>query len=456
MDDTQQKETRRRIKVCLDALISELKSRGFKVTRKDENTLVVNGMTFTATDQLSDTYNDVCYLLTDYQQMIECTLSRISECADTIIELLDVQLEKGGKMKKDYYHNECFGLISDPNTDQYSLSDREYRERMADENDALNIGRYDYEYAEANYDVFHRISDSDIYNALSGLMGTVNVRTDDSNPNRPVIWIDLCASPEDMIMIELKFNRTGWDYGLHSVRTRTGIFQYDHPCEYLGFDGVPDNFSNGYNTADDILNYIRNIPKNWNKFVESKLYKSFGDLVTEHRNKNKGIKKSSDREDLLREQIDRYLRCAPAEYKEFWWGVSPISDKTYRLSYEGTDYGLNLVDDIIRVLPNYDFKLVEHDPENRLMTIEDALDNSRNLRNEMVLIVVTGGGGLTPLEMTLGEAIERYGIQSEGDPNDYRLFARCPRLNNLCGPMYPNDGFIARYESWSAYDILSR
>ena len=94
MDDTQQTETRRRIRNVLRALVSELQSRGLNVVREDENTLVVNGMTFTATDQLSDTYNDVCYLLTDYNQMIEATLSRIEECADTIIELLEVQVEK--------------------------------------------------------------------------------------------------------------------------------------------------------------------------------------------------------------------------------------------------------------------------------------------------------------------------------------------------------------------------
>lgn len=94
MDDTQQKETRRRILNILDALISELTSRGLSVIHRDENTLVVNGMVLSATDQLSDTYNDVCYLLTDYNQMIDCTLSRIEECADTIEELLEVQVEK--------------------------------------------------------------------------------------------------------------------------------------------------------------------------------------------------------------------------------------------------------------------------------------------------------------------------------------------------------------------------
>lgn len=94
MNDTQQKETRRRILNILDALISELTSRGLSVIHRDENTLVVNGMELSATDQLSDTYNDVCYLLTDYNQMIDCTLSRIGECADTIEELLEVQVEK--------------------------------------------------------------------------------------------------------------------------------------------------------------------------------------------------------------------------------------------------------------------------------------------------------------------------------------------------------------------------
>ena len=94
MDDTQQIETRRRIRNILKALVSELESRGLSVAREDENTLIIDGMTFTATDQLSDTYNDVCYLLTDYNQMIEATLSRIDECADTIEELLEVQIEK--------------------------------------------------------------------------------------------------------------------------------------------------------------------------------------------------------------------------------------------------------------------------------------------------------------------------------------------------------------------------
>lgn len=94
MKDAQQKETRRRIDNILDVLVDVLKSRDLDVIWVDENRFTVDGMQLTATDQLSDTYNDVCYLLTDYNQTIECTLSRIDECADTIQELLDVQLEK--------------------------------------------------------------------------------------------------------------------------------------------------------------------------------------------------------------------------------------------------------------------------------------------------------------------------------------------------------------------------
>ena len=120
MNDTQQKETRRRIKVVLDALVKELKSRGLSVDRQDENTLIVNGMTFTATDQLSDTYNDVCYLLTDYNQMIDTTLSRISECADTIEEILDVQVEK---IRKSVDMPKTF-TVSDSEITQYK--DRTY------------------------------------------------------------------------------------------------------------------------------------------------------------------------------------------------------------------------------------------------------------------------------------------------------------------------------------------
>lgn len=108
MKDTQQTETRRRIVNILNALIGELQTRGWEVVRNDENTLTVGGMTLTASDQVSDTYNDVCYLITDYNQMIEATLSRIDECADTIEGLLEVQVEKSfielNKMLREKYH----------------------------------------------------------------------------------------------------------------------------------------------------------------------------------------------------------------------------------------------------------------------------------------------------------------------------------------------------------------
>ena len=108
MSDSQQIETRRRITNVLNALVDELKSRGWEVIRNDTNTITVGGMTLTATDQVADSYNDVTYILTDYNQMIDCTLSRIEECADTVEELLDVQVEKSfrelNKKFREKYH----------------------------------------------------------------------------------------------------------------------------------------------------------------------------------------------------------------------------------------------------------------------------------------------------------------------------------------------------------------
>ena len=108
MADSQQRETRRRITNVLNALVDELQSRGWEVIRNDTNTITVGGMTLTASDQVSDSYNDITYLVTDYNQMIDCTLSRIDECADTIEDLLEVQVEKSflelNKKFREKYH----------------------------------------------------------------------------------------------------------------------------------------------------------------------------------------------------------------------------------------------------------------------------------------------------------------------------------------------------------------
>lgn len=80
--------------------------------------------------------------------------------------------------------------------------------------------------------------------------------------------------------------------------------------------------------------------------------------------------------------------------------------------------------------------------------------NLEQYLNEKVEIA-HGSGRIRMEYITLKEAIDKYGIESLGNPDDPRVFARCPKLNGFLKPMRPNDGFIARYESQSAYDSLS-
>ena len=80
----------------------------------------------------------------------------------------------------------------------------------------------------------------------------------------------------------------------------------------------------------------------------------------------------------------------------------------------------------------------------------DVLDK-QDFSNEKVIICANNGTEY----LTLAQAIEKYGISRENDANDCRRFARCPSLNGLIGPMYPNHGFIARYEDQAVYDALS-
>ena len=99
-------------------------------------------------------------------------------------------------------------------------------------------------------------------------------------------------------------------------------------------------------------------------------------------------------------------------------------------------------------LDNSDFRVVLD--TNGLWMVVDTL-GLEEIESGMVLICTNR----ETLQITLAEAIERFGIRSEGNPNDARKFARCPALNGLCGPMFPNNGFIARYETQEIYDALS-
>lgn len=87
------------------------------------------------------------------------------------------------------------------------------------------------------------------------------------------------------------------------------------------------------------------------------------------------------------------------------------------------------------------------------LTAIDVLDewSFQNLMNQNVIICTNEG----ICETKLSEAISTFGIKQMGTPDDSRRFARCPRLNGLIGPMFPNDGFVARYETQSVYNAMS-
>ena len=73
MNDTQQKETRRLISKQIDALIPLLRKYGMDAKRIDMSSFVVDGMKFTASDQISDIHNGVCYITNEFNQMFEIT-----------------------------------------------------------------------------------------------------------------------------------------------------------------------------------------------------------------------------------------------------------------------------------------------------------------------------------------------------------------------------------------------
>ena len=94
MNDTQQKETRRLISKQIDALIPLLRKYGMDAKRIDMSSFVVDGMKFTASDQISDIHNGVCYITNEFNQMFEITDYKLNETADSIYALLSNQVEK--------------------------------------------------------------------------------------------------------------------------------------------------------------------------------------------------------------------------------------------------------------------------------------------------------------------------------------------------------------------------
>lgn len=105
MQNTQEKGTHRNILNILTALGNELTGRNIDWRRKDLTTFVINGEEFTVSDMLSDTQNGVCYLISEFNEMIECTQSRVSECVDTILGMMDVQVDKSFQTAYDMLRN---------------------------------------------------------------------------------------------------------------------------------------------------------------------------------------------------------------------------------------------------------------------------------------------------------------------------------------------------------------
>lgn len=146
------------------------------------------------------------------------------------------------------------------------------------------------------------------------------------------------------------------------------------------------------------------------------------------------------------------LSCFPCDWKEITaCTVKKYEENVYGVKMEFED-GFSLagfqIESMIDHLKNADFKTAQI--SEKMWVVTDISKETDDLLNEKVLIC---NGDI--LEITLAEAIQRFGIQSEGNPADVRRFARCPRLNGLLGPMYPNHGFVARYESQEVYNMLS-
>ena len=94
MNDTQQIETRKLLSKQIDALLPMLRKYGMDAKRIDMSSFVVDGMKFTASDQISDIHNGVCYVTNEFNQMFEITDYKLEETADSIYALLSNQVEK--------------------------------------------------------------------------------------------------------------------------------------------------------------------------------------------------------------------------------------------------------------------------------------------------------------------------------------------------------------------------
>lgn len=147
-------------------------------------------------------------------------------------------------------------------------------------------------------------------------------------------------------------------------------------------------------------------------------------------------------------------QCFPCDWDSLSECVmSQVAEDMFILNYsfkEGVRAGKFAIECALKDIENYDFRVVFQE-DGRAVIVDDSKSNV-SLDDQPVLVCLNDG----PWQGSLREAKEKFGVKEEGNPDDVRRFARCPRLVGLCGPMSPNEGFIARYESWEVYDMLSR
>lgn len=156
-------------------------------------------------------------------------------------------------------------------------------------------------------------------------------------------------------------------------------------------------------------------------------------------------------EDLANTIVCEGQCCPPAWNNLSKCEVSTDEDRIYKIRFaQKENNNWTPFDEFMAGhLDNCDFKVIL-DSSNGFWMVVDTL-GLEEIETGMVLICTNR----ETIQITLAEAIERFGVRCEGNPNDARKFARCPALNGLCGPMHPNTGFIARYETQEVYDALS-
>ncbi len=156
-------------------------------------------------------------------------------------------------------------------------------------------------------------------------------------------------------------------------------------------------------------------------------------------------------EDLANTIVCEGQCCPPAWNNLSMCEVSTSEDRIYKIRFaQKENNNWTPFDEFMTGhLDNCDFKVILDSSDGFWMVVdtlglEDVMDG---------LVMICDMNGVQ--EMRLSEAIERFGVRCEGNPNDARKFARCPALNGLCGPMFPNHGYIARYETQEVCDALS-